>query len=452
MESVGSRTGRLASVSRELYEVEGAPGPSLLGTGEGGETDWQLGIHSTTATYDALGRMVEIGSGRTYTQFAYRPDGVLLALYSSEPVKTTIPLPGGSTAIYNSTGLDYIRHTDWLGSSRLATTWNHTVYSKEAYAPFGETYNEAGTPDRSFTGQDQDVVTGSAGTGIYDFLFRKYDPSAGRWLSPDPYGWGAVDLTAPQSLNRYAYVMNNALSYVDPLGYKLCQTIAVNAKGSESGFDPTWCGYYYYQNWGEGGGGGSGGGSGGRGGGGGGGRGGASSSGSNSNFDPTDPGYQLAVAFQQNGTYTITDWRFIPSFYGASLAGAGALVAAPAVGAAASSGASYIANASGMLGPAAGRIFWSAIGATRAAEWAEERGYVSLETTPLGGFANWAQNFLPQTSTTGAIWNWLSSAYANGAQGSVLYLQGSRLGDMWLNTELPILTQNGNPVGTILIR
>jgi RHS repeat-associated protein len=317
-----------------------------------------LGIHSTTATYDALGRMVEIGSGRTYTQFAYRPDGVLLALYSSEPVKTTIPLPGGSTAIYNSTGLDYIRHTDWLGSSRLATTWNHTVYSKEAYAPFGETYNEAGTPDRSFTGQDQDVVTGSAGTGIYDFLFRKYDPSAGRWLSPDPYGWGAVDLTAPQSLNRYAYVMNNALSYVDPLGYKLCQTIAVNAKGSESGFDPTWCGYYYYQNWGEGGGGGSGGGSGGRGGGGGGGpRGGASSSGSNSNFDPTDPGYQLAVAFQQNGTYTITDWRFIPSFYGASLAGAGALVAAPAVGAAASSGASYIANASGMLGPAAGRIF-----------------------------------------------------------------------------------------------
>ena len=110
MESVGSRTGRLASVSRELYEVEGAPGPSLLGTGEGGETDWQLGIHSTTATYDALGRMVEIGSGRTYTQFAYRPDGVLLALYSSEPVKTTIPLPGGSTAIYNSTGLHYIRH------------------------------------------------------------------------------------------------------------------------------------------------------------------------------------------------------------------------------------------------------------------------------------------------------------------------------------------------------
>ena len=30
----------MAPVSRESYEVEGAPGPSLLGTGEGGETDW----------------------------------------------------------------------------------------------------------------------------------------------------------------------------------------------------------------------------------------------------------------------------------------------------------------------------------------------------------------------------------------------------------------------------
>ncbi|MGA7858010.1 MAG: RHS repeat-associated core domain-containing protein [Terracidiphilus sp.] len=129
------------------------------------------------------------------------------------------PLPGGGAAIYNSSGLNFIRHTDWLGSSRLATTWAaHAVYSKEAYAPFGETYNEAGTADRSFTGQDQDVVTGSLGTGAYDFLFRKHDPSAGRWLSPDPYGWNAVDQTNPQTLNRYAYVMNSPLSLVDALG------------------------------------------------------------------------------------------------------------------------------------------------------------------------------------------------------------------------------------------
>jgi RHS repeat-associated protein len=188
----------------------------------------------------SLGRMVEKGSGGTYTQFVFRPSGAMLAVYSGGLVKGTIPLPGGSTAIYNTSGVNYIRHKDWLGSSRLATTWVHAVYSKEAYAPFGETYNEAtgtgvATPDRSFTGQDQDVVTGSGGTGVYDFLFRKYDPSAGRWLSPDPAGWGAVDQTAPQSLNRYAYVENQPMTYVDPTGLIPC--VSTDSSQYESGFD-----------------------------------------------------------------------------------------------------------------------------------------------------------------------------------------------------------------------
>jgi RHS repeat-associated protein len=199
-----------------------------------------ISVSGTTATYDALGRMVEKGSGGAFTQFVYRPSGAQLAVYSGSLVKGTIPLPGGSTAVYNASGVNFIRHKDWLGSSRLATTWAHAVYSKEAYAPFGETYNEAGTPDRSFTGQDQNVVNGSGGTGVYDFLFRKYDPSAGRWLSPDPYGWNAVDQTAPQSMNRYAYAMNNPLALTDPYGLDDCGadtgTVSVEDCDSNDGY------------------------------------------------------------------------------------------------------------------------------------------------------------------------------------------------------------------------
>jgi YD repeat-containing protein len=129
-------------------------------------------------TYDALGRLVETALGRASTQFVFSPGGAKVAVIKSGSLtKATILLPGGETAVYNSSGLQFIRHTDWLGSSRLGTTWAHAVYSKESYAPFGETYNEAGTPDRSFTGQDQDTVTGAGATGVYDFLFRKYDPA-----------------------------------------------------------------------------------------------------------------------------------------------------------------------------------------------------------------------------------------------------------------------------------
>jgi RHS repeat-associated protein len=166
-----------------------------------------------------------------------------MGIYSGGLVKETIPLTGGETAVYNGSGLNFIRHTDWLGSSRLATTWGHAVYSKEAYAPFGETYNEAGTSDRSFTGQDQDLSTGSGGTGTYDFLFRKYDLASGRWLSPDPAGWGAVNQSAPQSLNRYAYVENNPLSAIDPQGLDCMYAngFGVSVSSADS---PQSCAYY----------------------------------------------------------------------------------------------------------------------------------------------------------------------------------------------------------------
>jgi len=93
-------------------------------------------------------------------------------------------------AVYTSgPTLSYFRHADWLGSSRFASTPSRTMYSDLAYAPFGETYGEAGTADRSFTGQNQDTVPDST-AGLYDFMFREY-AQYGRWISPDPAGAAA---------------------------------------------------------------------------------------------------------------------------------------------------------------------------------------------------------------------------------------------------------------------
>jgi len=111
-----------------------------------------------------------------------------------------------------SSTLTYAR-ADWLGSSRLVTSTTQTMVSDLAYAPFGEQYsikNIGFSGFYSYTGQQQWTTS-----GLDDFLFRKYHPVQGRWISPDPAGMGAVDITNPQTWNRYAYVLNNPCRWHD---------------------------------------------------------------------------------------------------------------------------------------------------------------------------------------------------------------------------------------------
>jgi len=171
------------------------------------------GSTTVSATYDALGRMVEQQNGSTSTEILYSPMGKTALLNGQALVKAFVYLPGGATAVYNSSGLAYYRHSDWLGSSRLSSTQSRGLFSSSAYAPFGERYGTAGTADPSFTGQNSDTTS-----SLYDFLFREHSPSQGRWISPDPAGLAAVDPTNPQTWNRYAYVNNDPVNNIDPLG------------------------------------------------------------------------------------------------------------------------------------------------------------------------------------------------------------------------------------------
>ncbi len=55
-----------------------------------------------------------------------------------------------------------------------------------------------------------------AALGLYDYNARWYDPSIGRFIQADSL---VPEPGNPQSLNRYAYVYNNPLRYVDPSGH-----------------------------------------------------------------------------------------------------------------------------------------------------------------------------------------------------------------------------------------
>jgi len=193
-------------------------------------------VGSTQIVYDVFNRAVEMNNGSSHKQIVYDASGAKLAYMSGQTLqKYMLPLAGGVQAVFNSSGLSYYRHADWLGSSRLALNTSGNMVSAGSYAPFGETYLETGTADRSYTGQTQDVIAGA--TGVYDFLFRQQASSQGRWLVPDPAGLAAVDITNPQTWNRYAYVGNNPMNNVDPLGL-WCGPGSVADEHSETGCSP----------------------------------------------------------------------------------------------------------------------------------------------------------------------------------------------------------------------
>jgi RHS repeat-associated protein len=185
----------------------------------GSDSDGRVtSIDGNGVVSDALGRQVEWTVGSGHRQVVYDPLNRKFALMNgvSTLVKGFIPLPGGGTMVDTPGVLPaYYRHSDWLGSSRLATTQARGLYYDGAYAAYGEDYTGTGTTDLDFTGQNQDTAA-----GLYDFLYRKYSPVQGRWISPDPSGLAAVDVTNPQSWNRYVYVSNSPLSHADPTGLR----------------------------------------------------------------------------------------------------------------------------------------------------------------------------------------------------------------------------------------
>jgi RHS repeat-associated protein len=65
--------------------------------------------------------------------------------------------------------------------------------------------------DCTFTGQKLDERS-----GLMYYVARWYDPALGRFLSPDSIVPSAAN---PQDLNRFSYVRNNPVKYVDPTGH-----------------------------------------------------------------------------------------------------------------------------------------------------------------------------------------------------------------------------------------
>ncbi|HWA90304.1 MAG TPA: FG-GAP-like repeat-containing protein [Rhizomicrobium sp.] len=115
--------------------------------------------------------------------------------------------------------------TDHLGSVAVVTDQSSAVTAngRLSFDPWGRQRNPNGSADptcalpgaspttHTFTGQEA-----IASLCLVNLNARLYDPTIGRFLSPDSI---VPDPTDAQSYNRYSYVDNRPLSFTDPTGH-----------------------------------------------------------------------------------------------------------------------------------------------------------------------------------------------------------------------------------------
>jgi len=164
---------------------------------------------ATTYSYDAASLRVKKVTGSTTTVYVFSGTKVIAEYVNGSLNKEYIYSGGTLIATHDSGTLKY-HHADHL-SMRLTTDTNGSVTATSGHYPFGESWYETGGANKlKFTSYERDSESGN------DYAMMRYHvPRLGRFSSPDLL---AGSISDPQSLNRFAYVRNNPINLVDPLG------------------------------------------------------------------------------------------------------------------------------------------------------------------------------------------------------------------------------------------
>ncbi|HUQ04806.1 MAG TPA: FG-GAP-like repeat-containing protein [Kofleriaceae bacterium] len=207
-----SRPHAVTAVGATSYAYDAA---GLMTSGAGRTLTWDgdnrlatvLGTGSALAyTYDADGaRIQETENGITRRFFG---DNFELQLAGTTRVYVLV---GDMVVARRDGATKYWVHTDHLGSIQAETSAAGASMHRKTYRPYGDVMTTAGPitdEPRGFTGQRRDP------SGLIFLHNRSYDPSLGRFISPDL----VIDGEDTVGLNRYAYCHNNPVTRADPEG------------------------------------------------------------------------------------------------------------------------------------------------------------------------------------------------------------------------------------------
>jgi RHS repeat-associated protein len=222
-----------------------------------------LGDGVNTLTYDAAGKLITASvSGTGVGAYVYDGHGLrvqkcvpnctspttkTIYIFTGSKVIAEYDNPSGSTSsptreyIYSgkklvakitSSATNYY-HQDHL-SNRVITDSSGSVIEQLGHYPYGEPWYDTGSEKLKFSTHERDSESGN------DFAMARYIVSRlGRFSSPDLH---SGRLANPQSLNRYAYVLDDPINLVDPSGLDAEEAgKCINSDGDETDDDYATC-------------------------------------------------------------------------------------------------------------------------------------------------------------------------------------------------------------------
>lgn len=186
-------------------------------------TEPQADATSIYATPEYL--VTEYGNGSSVaTRYLMSATGPLVAV--TNVLSGTPPSnPGGG---YPTPGVVYFT-SDYLGTTQLTTDTNGLLLSRFSYTPYGAVIAPGTSGPNNVTQkfQSQDL---DDSTKLYYFNARYYDPSLGRFTTPDTEL--GSDPLAIDTFNRFAFSLNDPVSQRDPTGHNIGDDIIGDIVGS----------------------------------------------------------------------------------------------------------------------------------------------------------------------------------------------------------------------------
>jgi len=123
---------------------------------------------------------------------------------------------GGQLLAIQQGGVKWV-HQDPVVKSQRLTDYNQNVLAAIEVDPWGGETNRSwnsGQQPRQYTSYERDA------NGEDEAMHRRYNRWWSRFSQPDPYD-GSMNLADPQSFNRYSYVQNDPVNFVDPSGLNM---------------------------------------------------------------------------------------------------------------------------------------------------------------------------------------------------------------------------------------